>query len=146
MKNLWEIIKSITIIKLLITKLTTIKPFIAIRNSYFKCLKGEEKLWKVILFWGVLVYVVLIFFPILYLLLFPLLHYNNPDNLIILLSLEIFLILIIIKFLIKPFIIIIKNFYFKCLKGEEKIWRVILLWGVLPYFIVLIFFPYSEDW
>ena len=56
MKNLWEIIKSITIIKLLITKLTTIKPFIAIRNSYFKCLKGEEKLWKVILLWGILVY------------------------------------------------------------------------------------------
>jgi hypothetical protein len=31
--------------------------FTAIKNSYFKSLKGEEKLWKVIWLWGVFLYV-----------------------------------------------------------------------------------------
>ena len=34
------------------------KIFTAIKESFFKSLKGEEKLWKVFWLWGVLLYVV----------------------------------------------------------------------------------------
>ena len=43
-----------------------INPLIAIRNSYYKSLKGEEKLWKVIWLWGVLLYFVVLSLLFLY--------------------------------------------------------------------------------